>query len=108
MPLLRSESKLLNIKKDAINKEGIRLLRNIGDSTSERVISMVGCEQEFFVIEREHYLNRPDLIASGRTLIGALPSRNQQTEVNYFAVIPPRVRKFLEEAQQELWSVGVI
>jgi glutamine synthetase len=83
-PLLRSQ--------EAINKEGIRLLRNIGDKHSKFLYSKVGWEQEFFVISREHYLKRPDLISSGRTLFGSLQTRGQQTNQNYFALIPPRIR----------------
>lgn len=97
-PLLRSQR--------SIDREASRLLRVLGGK-EEKVISMVGWEQEFFVIDREHYLKRPDLIASGRTLIGALPSRNQQTETNYFGTIPLRVKNFLKDVQSELLELGV-
>jgi glutamine synthetase len=98
-PLLRSQR--------AVDKESVRLLRLLGDAHSKKVVSTVGWEQEFFVIDRDHFSKRPDLLACGRTLIGALPSRNQQTEVNYFASIPLRVKNFLKDVQSSLWELGV-
>lgn len=98
-PLLRSQR--------AVDKESTRLLKLLGDTQTQKVVSTVGWEQEFFVIDREHFMKRPDLIACGRTLIGALPARNQQTEVNYFASIPPRVKNFLKGVQSNLYELGV-
>jgi glutamine synthetase len=75
-PLLRSQ--------EAVNETGTRLLRALGDKRDHRVVSNVGWEQEFFVTSHENYLARPDLLHCGRTLLGALPTRGQQTEFNYF------------------------
>ena len=83
-PLLRSH--------DAIQKQGIRLLRLLGDNDSKRFTSYLGWEQEFFVVTTEMYLARPDLRNCGRTLMGALPPRHQQSDMNYFAAMPDRVK----------------
>jgi glutamine synthetase len=96
-PLLRSQ--------EAVNKEGVRLMKAIGTECNE-VVCNVGWEQEFFCIDVENYLQRPDLMAAGRTLIGAQPPRGQQTDYNYFNVTQPRVANFLEEVQAELWAIA--
>jgi glutamine synthetase len=98
-PLLRSQ--------EAINTAGMRLLKNLGDTTSEQVVSNVGWEQEFFVIDREMFLRRPDLMLTGRTVLGGLPARNQQTDMNYFGPMQPRVKALMEEVQAEAWKVGM-
>jgi len=99
-PLLRSQA--------AISKWGVKLLKAIGyQSDSEQVFSNVGWEQEFFVIDKEQFLARPDLRHTGRALIGLKPARNQQTDLNYFNLIPPRVKAFLEDCQGELLRCGV-
>ena len=99
-PLLRSS--------DAVNREGLRLLKNIGIGTDAQAInSYLGWEQEFFCLDREDFLARPDLMACGRTLIGAQPARGQQTDYNYFNKINPRVKSFLEDCQREMWQVGI-
>merc|ERR1711871_855052 len=97
-PLLRSEQ--------AINKEGMRLLKHLGDSDATQVVANVGWEQEFFVVDREMYLKRPDLQMTGRTVLGALPARNQQTDMNYFGPMCPRVKALMEEVTTELHKVG--
>eukprot|EP00463_Aulacantha_scolymantha_P002502 TRINITY_DN3248_c0_g1_i1.p1 TRINITY_DN3248_c0_g1~~TRINITY_DN3248_c0_g1_i1.p1 ORF type:complete len:144 (-),score=25.50 TRINITY_DN3248_c0_g1_i1:550-981(-) len=71
------------------------------------VICNVGWEQEFYLIDQDHYLERPDLIASGRTLLGADPPRGQQTDLNYFSRLPQRVKACLEEVQKDLHTTGV-
>merc|ERR1711907_504066 len=98
-PLLRSQ--------EAINKEGLRLLKHLGDTTAKSVVSNVGWEQEFFLIDREMYIKRPDLVLTGRTVLGALPARHQQTDANYFTQCSPRVKKCFEEIQAEMWRVGI-
>merc|ERR1712178_576023 len=98
-PLLRSQ--------EAINKEGLRLLKHLGDTTAKHVVSNVGWEQEFFLIDREMYLKRPDLVMTGRTVLGALPARHQQTDSNYFTSACPRVKKCMEEIQHECWKIGM-
>merc|ERR1711871_1228893 len=98
-PLLRSEQ--------AINKEGMRLLKHLGDSDATQVVANVGWEQEFFVVDREMYLKRPDLMMCGRTVLGALPARNQQTDMNYFGPMCPRVKALMEEVSAEAHKVGM-
>jgi len=99
-PLLRSN--------DAVNKQGLRLLKAIGIGTDAKAIhSFLGWEQEFFVIKAEHYLARPDLVNCGRTLFGALPPRNQQADLNYFAPVPSSVSKLLFNIQAKMLELGV-
>lgn len=100
-PLLRAQ--------DAINREGRRLLKAINFQGYERVRqvrSYLGWEQEFFVVSAELYRKRPDLVNCGRTLIGTMPTRNQQLDMNYFARIPNSVKAFLEELTDVLISAG--
>ena len=96
-PLLRSM--------EAVNQEGMRVMNAIGTECTE-VVCNVGWEQEFFCVDVEHYLMRPDLMAAGRALIGAQPPRGQQTDLNYFNATQPRVAAFLDEVQSELWAIG--
>eukprot|EP01080_Neovahlkampfia_damariscottae_P007957 gene7958-12424_t len=98
-PLLRANQYL--------SKQATRVLNLIGDKETTSVVSNVGWEQEFFVIDREHYLKRPDLINTGRTLIGALPPLDQQTEKHYFGKMNKRVRAFLREAQKEMLALDI-
>ena len=93
-PLLRSM--------DALNSQTVRLLRAMGDTSTTRAYPVVGVEQEFFVVDKEMFLKRPDLRETGRTLIGVLPSRGQNTDLNYFGAIPPRVKAYLAECESEL------
>jgi len=98
-PLLRSQ--------EAINREGMRLLKHLGDKDASSVVSNVGWEQEFFVVDRDMYLKRPDLMYTGRTVLGALPARNQQTDMNYFGPMCPRVKALMEEVTAECHRVGM-
>ncbi|GBG31165.1 Glutamine synthetase [Hondaea fermentalgiana] len=98
-PLLRSV--------DAIDRAGGHLLRQLGETEATGVLANLGCEQEFFLMDREHYLQRPDLMACGRTLLGASPARGQQTDLNYFAPLPARVAEVLDIAEKEMQKVGV-
>ncbi|MCL2015075.1 MAG: glutamine synthetase III [Defluviitaleaceae bacterium] len=98
-PLLRSM--------DALNKQALRILRLFGNDTAKRVQATVGPEQEYFLVDKEVYNKRPDLVLTGRTLFGAAPSRNQDTEEHYFGSIKPRVAAFMQEVEQELWKLGV-
>eukprot|EP00419_Tripos_fusus_P066110 CAMPEP_0172928408 /NCGR_PEP_ID=MMETSP1075-20121228/217961_1 /TAXON_ID=2916 /ORGANISM="Ceratium fusus, Strain PA161109" /LENGTH=752 /DNA_ID=CAMNT_0013789695 /DNA_START=58 /DNA_END=2316 /DNA_ORIENTATION=+ len=98
-PLLRSA--------DAIKVQGLRLLKAIGIGTeTATVYSYLGWEQEFFVVDAELYKKRPDLVNCGRTLIGQLPCRNQQADLNYFGPIPFRVDQLLQRVQEEMLRVG--
>jgi glutamine synthetase len=99
-PLLRSN--------DAVNKQGLRLLKNIEIATDAKALhSFLGWEQEFFIINAELYRQRPDLVNCGRTLVGRLPARNQQGDLNYFAPPPESVQKLLFNVQSMLLKLGV-
>jgi glutamine synthetase len=98
-PLLRSM--------DAINKQALRVLRLFGDTTANRVLATVGPEQEYFLIDKEMYLKRPDLIYTGRTLFGSRPPKGQELEDHYFGSLKPRVSAFMKELDEELWKLGV-
>ncbi|MDZ7773447.1 MAG: glutamine synthetase III [Balneolaceae bacterium] len=97
-PLLRSI--------EALNQQAKRALDIFGVETS-RVTSTVGCEQEYFLIDQEFYYRRPDLLTSGRTLVGAKPPRGQELDDHYFGSIPDRVLSFMLEAEQELYRLGI-
>ena len=97
-PLLRSM--------EALSKQAVRVLKLFG-STAGRVITTCGPEQEYFLIDRYFYLSRPDLINAGRTLFGAKPPKGQELEDQYFGAIPERVMAFMNEAEAELFRVGV-
>ncbi len=97
-PLLRSM--------EALSKQAVRVLKLFG-STSERVVTTCGPEQEYFLIDRRYYLSRPDLINAGRTLFGARPPKGQELEDQYFGAIPERVMAFMSEVESELYKVGV-
>src|SRR5687768_10043078 len=97
-PLLRSM--------DALSKQAIRILRLFG-SKAQRVTTTCGPEQEYFLIDRQFYFNRPDLINAGRTLFGARPPKGQELEDHYFGSIPERVLAFMMDVERELYKVGV-
>ena len=98
-PLLRSM--------EALNREALRVLRLFGNRDVQRVITNVGPEQEYFLVDREMYLKRKDLIYTGRTLFGARPPKGQELEDHYFGAIKPRVKAFMEELNEELWKLGI-
>jgi glutamine synthetase len=97
-PLLRSM--------EALSKQAVRILKLFG-SKAQRVVTTCGPEQEYFLIDRQFYFNRPDLINAGRTLFGARPPKGQEMEDHYFGSIPDRVLAFMLEAERELYRVGV-
>jgi glutamine synthetase len=99
-PLLRSM--------EAINRQALRVLRLFGDEETTSVKTTVGPEQEYFLVEREMYEKRPDLVYTGRTLFGAKPPKGQELEDHYFGTIKSRVAKFMEELDEELWKLGVL
>jgi glutamine synthetase len=92
---------------DALSKQAIRVLRALGNSTSRRVFTTVGPEQEYFLVDKEFYNKRPDLILTGRTVFGALPAKGQELEDHYFGAIKERVADFMRELNYELWKVGI-
>ncbi|MBL9076052.1 MAG: glutamine synthetase III [Planctomycetes bacterium] len=98
-PLLRSA--------EALNREAVRLLRLLGDDRVAYVFPTLGCEQEYFLIDRDLYVLRPDLLATGRTLFGAKPPKGQELEDHYFGSIAPRVLAYMQEVEFELWKLGV-
>lgn len=98
-PLLRSS--------EALNKSAIKLLRVLGDDRVNHVYPTLGCEQEYFLVDRDLYVLRPDLVATGRTLFGAKPPKGQELEDHYFGSIPRRVLGFMQDVEQELWKLGV-
>jgi glutamine synthetase len=97
-PLLRSM--------EALSKQAIRILRLFG-SKAQRVTTTCGPEQEYFLIDRQFFFKRPDLINAGRTLFGAKPPKGQEMEDHYFGSIPDRVLAFMMEVERELYKVGV-
>ena len=98
-PLLRSMQ--------AIDKQAIRLLRLFGNNHSTRVVPNVGAEQEYFIVDREKYLKRKDLIYAGRTLFGTMPAKGQEMDDHYFGRIRERIGGFMHDVDLELWKLGV-
>ena len=98
-PLLRS-MKLLDT-------QSIRILRLFGNTQAQHVTAQVGPEQEYFLIDKEMYRRREDLVLCGRTLFGARPPKGQELDDHYYGAIKPRVAEFMHELDQELWKVGV-
>ncbi len=98
-PLLRSMN--------AVSAQALRVLKALGNATSSRVTSTVGSEQEYFLIEKEFYLNRLDLIACGRTLFGAPAPKGQELEDQYFGSIKDRVSAYMRDLDVELWKMGI-
>ena len=98
-PLLRSMN--------AVSKQAIRVLNLFGTS-AKRVISTVGPEQEYFLVDKKYYDERKDLIFCGRTLFGAPAPKGQELEDHYFGIIKPRVQAFMKELNDELWKLGIL
>lgn len=98
-PLLRSMQ--------AVDKQALRILRLFGNTTAKRVCPSVGPEQEYFLVDRAKYLQRKDLIYTGRTLFGAMPPKGQELEDHYFGAIRERIGSYMNEVNIELWKLGV-
>ncbi len=98
-PLLRSMQ--------VLNAQAQRLLRIFGQKDPDRVFATAGCEQEYFLVDRNFFFARPDLISAGRTLFGAKPPKGQEMEDQYFGAIPERVLAFMLEVERELYKLGV-
>ena len=92
---------------EALSKQAVRILRLFGNETVTTVKSMVGTEQEYFLVEESAFRKRPDLLFTGRTLIGAPAPKGQELDDHYYGSIQPRVKAFMEEVNEELWKVGV-
>ncbi len=99
-PLLRSMQTL--------DKSAVRVLRLFGNDEVKRVITTVGPEQEYFLVDKEVFNARPDLIYTGRTLFGAKPPKGQELEDHYFGTIKPRVSAYMKELDEELWKLGIL
>ncbi len=99
-PLLRSMQ--------ALNKQAMRILKLFGNDDVKCVRTSVGPEQEYFLIPKEMYEKRPDLIFTGRTLFGAKPPKGQELEDHYFGVIKPRVQEYMRDLNEELWKLGIL
>ena len=99
-PLLRSM--------EALSAQAVRILRLFGDTTTKRVITTVGPEQEYFLVDKKLYDQRPDLIFTGRTLFGARAPKGQELEDHYFGAIKPRIGAFMKELDEELWKLGIL
>jgi glutamine synthetase len=99
-PLLRSM--------DAISRQSLRVLRLFDkDECIHNVYSTMGCEQEYFLIDRKFVSSRPDLMLCGRTLFGSKPAKGQELSDHYFGAVPPRILEFMADSEQELYRVGV-
>ena len=98
-PLLRSMQ--------AVNEQALRILRLFGNTTAKRVVPSVGPEQEYFIVDRAKYLQRKDLIYTGRTLFGAMPPKGQEMDDHYFGIIRERIAAYMRDVNKELWKLGV-
>ncbi len=99
-PLLRSM--------EALSKEAVRVLKLLGHDDVKKVNCSVGAEQEYFIIDKAKYLQREDIIFSGRTLFGAMPPKGQELEDHYFGCIKERVGAFMKELNEECWKLGIL
>ncbi|MBE7038513.1 MAG: glutamine synthetase type III [Ruminococcaceae bacterium] len=98
-PLLRSM--------ELINTQTLRILKLFGDTTAKRVVTTVGAEQEYFLVDKKYYDQRKDLIFTGRTLFGAMPPKGQDLDDHYFGAIKTRVSEYMKDLDEELWKLGV-
>ena len=98
-PLLRSM--------ESISNEAMRVLRALGNTTARKVITTVGGEQEYFIVDKKLYDKRKDLILTGRTLFGAMAPKGQEMDDHYFGTIKERIAKYMAEVDLELWKLGV-
>ncbi len=98
-PLLRSMQ--------ALNEQTLRLLRLLGNTTTKKVTPSVGAEQEYFLVDKEKYLKRKDLVFTGRTLFGAMPPKGQEMDDHYFGTIRSRIGTYMQDVNHELWKLGV-
>jgi glutamine synthetase len=99
-PLLRSM--------EAVSDQAVRILRLFGKTDVSRVVTTVGPEQEYFLLDKELYLKRKDLINTGRTLLGARPPKGQEMDDHYFGNLKPRVAAFMQDLDKELWKLGIL
>lgn len=98
-PLLRS----INV----LNKSALNMMRLLGNDRATRILATLGPEQEYFLIDMDYYYKRPDLVLTGRTLIGAPPSKGQQLEDHYFGSIKERILSYMHDVEEELYKLGI-
>jgi glutamine synthetase len=101
------EKTILLRSSEALSVAAVKLLKVLGDNDTKRVYTTLGCEQEFFLIDRSLYNLRPDIKISGRSLIGVPPPKHQQLEDHYFGQVPSKVLACLSETEYELYKIGV-
>ena len=99
VPLLRSA--------EALSKQALRILKAMGNTTTRRIITTAGPEQEYFLIDKDYYDERPDLQLTGRTVFGCLPAKGQEMDDHYFGAIKEKVAAFMKELNFELWKLGI-
>ncbi len=99
VPLLKSM--------EAVNTASLKVLSALGDTTATKVTASVGPEQEYFLVDKEFFEKRPDLMLAGRTVFGAMPSKGQELSDHYFGVIKDRVASYMKELNHELWKLGI-
>lgn len=92
---------------EALNTQALRILKILGQDSVKRVTASVGVEQEYFLVPKDLYEQRPDLRFAGRTLFGTLPPKGQEMDDHYFGPIKPEISRFMEELNEELWKLGV-
>lgn len=98
-PLLRSM--------EALSTQAVRVLRHLGDTQTKRIVASAGAEQEYFLVSKELYDKRPDLVFTGRTLFGANPPKRQEMDDHYFGALKEKVAVFMKQLDEELWKLGV-
>ena len=92
---------------DAVSKAGVRFVRMFGNTEAKKVRAYVGPEQEYFIVNREKYLERPDLIYAGRTLFGAPAPKGQEMEDQYFGPLKTKIADFMADVDEQLWKLGI-
>ena len=98
-PLLRSM--------ETLNKEAVKILKLLGRTDVTGVSTTIGPEQEYFLVDKEYYKQRKDLVFTGRTLLGAMPPKGQEMEDHYFGSLKPRVAAYMHDLDEELWKLGI-
>ncbi len=98
-PLLRSM--------EAVNNEALKIIKLLGNTTAKSTFTTVGPEQEYFLVDKNVYLKRPDLICTGRTLFGARPPKGQELDDQYFGQLKPRILAYMADLDEELWKLGI-
>jgi glutamine synthetase len=99
VPLLKSM--------EVVSEASLRVLKELGNTTATKVTASVGPEQEYFLVDKEYFEKRPDLLLTGRTVFGSMPSKGQEMDDHYFGVIKERVADFMRELNHELWKLGI-